>query len=195
LNHLELNVKKTKQLTVDFSKTSTIDSSLFISGDEVENVTEYKYLGTIVDQNFSFSDNVDMVYKKINSRVYFVRQMKKLDIDTKIMDMFYNAIVQSVISFSITCWYGNSTNEAKSKICKVIKACRRLGVSCMSLYDVYEKYSQLRCTTILNESEHPLHDSYTLLPSGRRFRSIKCRTSRYLKSFVPNSIRMYNSKQ
>ena len=62
------------------------------------------YLGKIIDDKFTFNKNVEALYKKTNSRMYFVRQLSKLRIDRKVMDIvFYSAIIQSVLSFNITC--------------------------------------------------------------------------------------------
>ena len=192
-NHLELNVTKTKQMIVDFRRSPSIDNTLYINNTVVENVSVYKYLGTLIDHNFTFAENVDNVYKKINQRVYFVRQLHRLNIDTKIMELFYNAIIQSVISFSITCWYGNCTQDSKHKIMKVINTSRKLGINNFSLDQIYVTFSKIRCNTIIKDSQHPLNNSYQLLPSGRRFQSLKCRTSRYSNSFLPSSIRILNN--
>ena len=192
LNYLELNVSKTKQMIVDFRKSPSVDNILYINDTIVENVTVYKYLGSLIDNKLAFSENVDNVYKKIIKRVYFVRQLYRLDINSKIIEMFYNAVIQSVISFSITCWYGNCTNECKDKITKVINMCRRFGIDNASLKEIYIKYSKIRYHTIIKDCHHPLHNNYQLLPSGRRYKSINCRTSRYLNSFVPSSIRSLN---
>ena len=193
-NYLQLNVKKTKEMVVDFRTASCTHSPLYIDDELVESVTEYKYLGTIIDHRFTFNVNVDAVYKKVKSRLYFVRQLSRLRIDNAIMKLFYTSIVQSVISFSIICWFGNCSSESKCKISRVIKTCSKLGVqNTSSLEDIYRKCSLQRCKVIRGDPLHPLHNSYVMLPSGKRLRSIKCRTSRYTKSFVPSSIRQLNA--
>ncbi len=54
-----------------------------------------------------------------------------------------------------------------------------------------------RCTRkarrIIKDSSHPSHRLLSLLPSGRRFRSIRSRTSRLRDSFFPQAIRLMNS--
>ena len=47
---------------------------------------------------------------------------------------------------------------------------------------------------ILGNGNHPLHPCYILMRSGRRYRSMRARTSRFLNSFVPLSIRKYNEQ-
>ena len=108
------------------------------------------------------------------------------------MQLFYTSILQSIIAFSIICWFGNSSVEAKCKISRVIKICSKLGVTELPLEEIYRKCLQQRCKIIRTDDSHPLHNLYVMLPSGRRLRSLKCRTSRYSKSFVPSSIRILN---
>ncbi len=47
---------------------------------------------------------------------------------------------------------------------------------------------------IIKDSSHPSHRLLSLLPSGRRLRSIRSRTSRLRDSFFPQAIRLMNSQ-
>ncbi len=47
---------------------------------------------------------------------------------------------------------------------------------------------------IIKDSSHPSHRLLSLLPSGRRLRSIRSRTSRLRDSFFPQAIRQMNSQ-
>ena len=49
-----MNVKKTKEMLTDFRKAPTVISRIFIDGVKVERVTEYKYLGTVLENKLSF---------------------------------------------------------------------------------------------------------------------------------------------
>lgn len=61
---------------------------------------------------------MEPLYKKVNSRMYFVKKL-----DTKIIDLFHTAVIQLVISLSVTCWYGNCNSHSKHNLTKVIKNC------------------------------------------------------------------------
>ena len=61
---LQLKVKKTKEMIVDFSTSPIIHPSLYINREIVESVTEYKYLGTIIDNKFSFNQTQRQYIKK-----------------------------------------------------------------------------------------------------------------------------------
>ena len=179
-------------MVVDFRKDPS-HSLLYINGEIVESVDEYKYLGTIIDRKFNFNSNVQQVYKKSLTRMYYIRQLKKLNIENKIMELFYTSIVQSVLSFAIVCWYGNCSAESKDKVNRIVRKCTKLGVTnTVPLLDIYNKSVLQRSKTIINDNLHPLNCQYELLPSGRRLRSINCKTSRYAKSFIPSSIVLIN---
>lgn len=83
---------------------------------------------------------------------------------------------------------------SKNKITRFIKICTKLGVqNAVSLEEIYRKCTIQRCKVVLNDESHPLNTSYNMLPSGRRLRSLKGRTARYTKSFVPSSVRLLNA--
>ena len=96
-NYLLLNVQKTKELVIDFRRSPYEHNKLVIDEKAVEKVTEYKYLGTIIDCKLNFKANVDAIYKKANSRMYFVRKLHNLNVDNTIVQMFYRSVVESVI--------------------------------------------------------------------------------------------------
>ena len=68
-NHLILNVIKIKETTVAFRRTRNKSNSISIMGEEVEVVKEYKYHLDRLD----WRCNTDAVYKKEQSRLYFLR--------------------------------------------------------------------------------------------------------------------------
>ena len=54
-NYLDLNVKKTKELLIDFRKNHVPVPDLVIGGVKVERVNEYKYLGAVLDEKLNFT--------------------------------------------------------------------------------------------------------------------------------------------
>ena len=72
-----------------------------ISGQAVDVVKTYKYLGTIVDGKLDGDENINNVYKRANQRMYFVRKLRKCHVDKTIMSMFYKSVIESVLTFFI----------------------------------------------------------------------------------------------
>ncbi len=68
-----------------------------------------------------------------------------------------------------------------------------VGGELPSLQDIYTRRCTRKARRIIKDSSHPSHRLLSLLPSGRRFRSIRSRTSRLRDSFFPQAIRLMNS--
>ena len=58
------NVKKTKEMLIDFRKAPTVIPDLFIGGMKVERVTEYKYVGTVLDNKLNFNQTLTLFTKE-----------------------------------------------------------------------------------------------------------------------------------
>ena len=106
-HYLLLNVKKTKELIFDLRKSSPIHENIVIKGEVVERVNEYKYLGVIFDEKLDWVKNSKKIQSKVNQRVFFMYNVAKFNVDTKILSLFYESCILSVISFCITAWDGN----------------------------------------------------------------------------------------
>ena len=193
-NYLELNVGKTKEMVIDFTKRTVVHRDLEIDGKKVERVDKYKYLGTIIDSKFKFEENITTLYKRANKRMYHLRQLHHLKVDRTIVKLFYMSIIESVIIFCICLWFGNGAEHIKCRLERIVKMCQKLGLADLpSCKDLYRKNVLRQCRKIREDVTHPLHKFYVTLPSGRRIRSVPARTERYRLSFVPHSIRISNS--
>ncbi len=191
-NFLNLNVKKTKEIIVDFRKNKEEISPIVINGENVEIVNEYKYLGCIVNNKLSSDDHVNRVSKKANQRMFFVRKLKKIGVNKKILSLFYKSTVESIMSFCIVNWFGSCTNIVKRKFKRIVKCAKRLGCDAVDLEDLYRIVVTKKCKLIMKEPTHPLYECFKLLKSKKRLSSLYARTCRFKNSFVPNAIRMYN---
>ncbi len=93
-----------------------------------------------------------------------------------------------------TAWYGNSTAGNRRALQRVVRTARHIvGGELPSLQDIYTRRCTRKARRIIKDSSHPSHRLLSLLPSGRRFRSIRSRTSRLRDSFFPQAIRLMNS--
>ncbi|KAF7658000.1 hypothetical protein LDENG_00019320, partial [Lucifuga dentata] len=71
VNNLTLNMKKTKELIIDFRKCCT-DPLLFINGDRVERVESFKFLGIHISVNLTWSVNTLAAVKKAQQHMHFL---------------------------------------------------------------------------------------------------------------------------
>lgn len=98
-NHLQLNVTKTKELVVDMRRTKVPVTPVFIQGVNVDIVEDYKYLGVHIDNKLDRGKNTDALYRKGQSSLYFLRQLRSFNICRTMLRMCDESVVASAL-----CW-------------------------------------------------------------------------------------------
>ena len=104
--------------------------------------------------------------------------------------LFYKAIIESIITASITVWYGSSDSRTKKKLERVVTKASNIGCDLPSVLSLYVERSLNRAKKIIRDSSHPSQDFFKLLPSGRCYRSMRAGTTCLNKSFFPSAIRL-----
>ena len=171
---------------------------IVIGNKDVEFVSSYKYLGCIIQDDLKWNVHVDTQTKKAEKRMYVVRSLKKVHVDCKLIAMFYNSIVSSVLNYVISSWYNACTAKEKRDVnkCKR-KVCKMVSPECTSMIDDPESVCNSKIVAmtkkILKIDSHPLHQYFQLLPHGSRLNVRYCRTNRYKQTFVPSAIKLYNN--
>ncbi len=134
--------------------------------------------------------------KKAHQRLFFLRRLRKFGTSPRILRSFYTCTVESILTGCITAWFGNSTAGNRRALQRVVRTARHIvGGELPSLQDIYTRRCTRKARRIIKDSSHPSHSLLSLLPSGRRFRSIRSRTSRLRDSFFPQAIRLMNSQK
>ncbi|XP_054649717.1 uncharacterized protein LOC129190933 isoform X1 [Dunckerocampus dactyliophorus] len=185
---------KTKEMIINpRTREKEPHRPLFIGETEVERVKTFKFLGTHISEDLTWSHNTQQILKKSQRRLYFLRRLRKFGMSTTILSCFYRCIIESVLTASITVWYGNCTTRDREALQRVIKTSQNIvGAALPSLQDIYKSRVLRRTHNLIKDSTHPQHSLFTLLPSGRRYRSLKSRTTRLANSFYPQAIRLLN---
>lgn len=194
-NYLEINVGKTKEIIVDFRrKKKTTIPDLKINGQSVERVSEYKYLGTVIDDQLTFDANTKYTVRKLQQRLFFLRKLNSFNIDKTILEMFYITVVQSVLSFSLVCVFGNMRSRDKGTFHRVVKQAQRITKSQLLLSPevLYNAQVCSKVDLILSDPSHPLYPKFVSSSKGCRLLQRKIRTQRFNNSFVQTAIRFYN---
>ena len=110
-NHnLLLNVSKTKELIIDFRIKKDPLLSIKIKDQDVTEVNSYKYLGVTIDNKLQWDEHASNTFKKANKRVYFLRKLRQFQIDPVLISLFYQATIQSLLTFCRVGWGGNTTD-------------------------------------------------------------------------------------
>ena len=188
-NNLELNITKTKEMVFDFRKTKLPLLPLKINGECVEQVDSFKFLGTVISSDLSWDKNTEPIVKKCQQRLHFLRQLKKFRLNQRILEQFYRATVESILCFSVTVWFSGVTARDKDQLERLVRqASRIVGCELPPIAPLYNSRLIKRARGIVSDPSHPANHLFVLLPSGRRFRALKCRTSRFRNSFFPEAV-------
>lgn len=110
------------------------------------------------------------------------------------MMQFYTAIIESILTSSITVWYAGATIRDKQRLQRVVRSAEKVIADRLpSLQDLYTSRTLGRAARISADPSHPGLSLFDLLPSGRRLRSIRTRTSRHKNSFFPSAVGLMNN--
>ncbi len=193
-NNLSLNVEKTKEIVVDFRRVHTQHAPLTINGATVERASSTKFLGVHITEDLSWTNNTAALAKKAQQRLYFLRKLRRARAPTPIMCTFYRGTIESILTSCITVRYGTCNASCRKSLQWIVRAAEKIvGVSLPSLQDIYRTRLTRKALSIAGDPTHPSHSFFSLLPSGRRLRSLQARTSRLKDSFIHQAVRKLNS--
>ena len=141
-NFLVVNAKKTKEMVLDFNKKGIIVPPFNISGEVVERVSTYTYLGVEINNKLTFKECGQNKTKKLQKRMFFLRKLKQFQIDSCLFQIFYKTLLQSVLSFGLICAFGNMYFQDQKKLQRVVKiASRIIGVDQVSVAQLHSDLS------------------------------------------------------
>lgn len=89
-----------------------------------EVVTSCKYLGLQVDNKLDWSVNCDFLYRKVQSRLYFLRRLASFNVCKKMLQIFFNqSVVASALLFGKECFFlgGGVKHRGLQRLNKLIK--------------------------------------------------------------------------
>ncbi len=118
-HHFTLNVKKTEEIVFD-PKALGDHSPLIIHDQPIAQIQSYKYLGVQIDSNFIWNTHVEWLCSHSHQRMYFLHRLRLYGVDQKIMLLFYQAVLESIIRYGMTAWYGNLSVKVKSKLIHLV---------------------------------------------------------------------------
>ena len=108
------------------------------------------FFGSTISSDLKWELNVDAIVKKAQQRLYFLKRLRSFGLTTQITLNFYKAVIESVLTFSITVWFGSITVKEKLRLNRVVNtASKIIGRSLPSLESLYQPVSSLRTHPIL----------------------------------------------
>ncbi len=145
-------------------------------------------------EDLSWTNNTAALAKKAQQRLYFLHKLRRARAPAPIMCTFYRGTIESILTSCITVWYGACNASCRKTLQRIVRAAEKIvGVSLPSLQGIYSTRLTRKALCIAGDPTHPSHSFFSLLPSGRRLRSLQARTSRLKDSFIHQAVRKLNS--
>lgn len=85
-----------------------------------EIVNHFKYHGTLIDSKMSFQDNTYYDIKKCMHCLFLIRKLRSSDVSQNILEIVYMSLVESMLTYNITSWYGYLNCKQKNTLTRVI---------------------------------------------------------------------------
>ena len=123
-NLMVINQKKTQIMSFNFRKSLDFPP-IFSIGDVpcLEIVNQTKLLGIIISDDLKWAAHVEYMLKKANKKVWLLRRLRLLKLDTHILLDFYCKEVRSVLEFGVAVWHSGITSKMRDRIERVQKIC------------------------------------------------------------------------
>ena len=173
-------------MIINFRKSKALPDPIIINDHTVERVSIYKYLGVMLNNDLSWSNNTDYIISKLNSCLYCLRKLKILNVNICILKPFYQLVIKSVFAYCCVCWLGNTTMRDIDRIIRIIKKSGSMIQSNEhSDFCVYYKNAiQRKLQAIIKDQNHELHHEFHkhVIARSGRMRTPDCSTNRRKKN-------------
>jgi len=112
-DNLGLKFSTTKTKAMSFQKGAT-DSQLKLSNDAIEWVSEYKYLGVIIDKNLNFSSHIKYASKRVRCRLNAMRAISGIPggANSQVLRKVYQATIRPILDYGCVAVAEKLQNQA-----------------------------------------------------------------------------------
>ena len=116
-NTFQLNESKCKELRISFAKSAADFASIVINGKTIEVMSTVKLLGLNISSDLRWNGHVAEISKKVASRLYFLKQLKRANIPTKDLLIFYRNFLKCKLrAFSVEGTKNSEIEKHQSEI-------------------------------------------------------------------------------
>ena len=94
-----LNLKKCKEMVIDFRKNKSVISPLEVNGHVFERVKSYKILGMWIDDDLKGKTNVKYLVKKASKRLFVLKILSNYNAPMGDLKSFYTSVIRSTLEY------------------------------------------------------------------------------------------------
>lgn len=108
----QLNPTKCKEIVINFNRRSNdVVQKKVINGDVIERINSIKVLGVYLNNELSWKDHIDYIYKKASKRVYYIIFLKWSGLQGTDLCKVHCSAICSVLEYAAPVWFAGITQE------------------------------------------------------------------------------------
>ena len=134
---MKLNAAKSKYMIINFTDNYQFSTRLNLENTVLEEVTETRLLGVILNNRLTWNSNTDYIVKRAYKRMVLLHRLYQFGLPRKEMLEIYILYIRSILESSAVVWHSSITQAEVIQIERVQKVALRI-----ILRDEYENYSQ-----------------------------------------------------
>lgn len=144
LNRIE-NWSKIHKIPINYTKTAIqifsmsrkmlkADIHLSINGNIIKKVDKYKLLGITLDSKLKFSDHIQDIVEKVNSRTRILKLLSSKRWGSNIQNLNYvwNQYILPIITYASPAWYHTLSPSRREVLEKLVYRVARITTGCLS---------------------------------------------------------------
>ena len=202
-NKFQLNEAKCKELRISFARSTVDFAPIVINGKAIELVPTVKLLGLNISCDLRWNCHVEEISKKVSSRLYFLKQLKRANVPQKDLLTFYVTCIRPVTEYACPVFHNALPAYLSAELEQLQKRAMRIIFPFTSYRDALQQ-ARLETLSARRElitsklfesiSSNENHRLYKLLPSRnkchfnlrhkRNFNIPMAKTKRLMNTFI-----------
>ena len=210
------NPIKTESFLASRKLVKPIHPPLFMEGSQITEVESHKHLGIFLSNDCTWHKHIEYIKEKAWKRVNAMRKLK-YEFDRKSLEIIYFSFIRPILEYGDTIW-DNCTQYEKVELDKIQNEAARIVTGCTKLVSIRNLYEETKWESLEERRKkhkltllYKMVNNYTpsylssLVPqpvnaasaynlrNQNNIQSIATRTNYYFNSFLPSTIREWNS--
>ena len=211
-NHMILNADKTVIINFYLNYAQTHENPVIFENTSLNPANVMKFLGITIDDHLTFIPHVNLATKSCNSKLFLMRQLKKLGMNSTGLCNFYCSNIRSALCYGASAYFQFLSDTTKLKLEQVQMSATKIifpdvpyptrlaMLELCPLSDFILNQSESHFRKIATDNTHPLYKRITFNTSRRSsrchtvFRPLKARTEKHSNSFFTFYMNYFNQR-
>ena len=209
---MNLNAAKTEIINILINHLHTYDEPVALNDDiHIAPSVLVKFLGIHIDNHLNFSSHIDSIISSCNSRLFLLRQLKVLGMNTNGLFKYYCANIRFLATYAAPAWFLLLNDCDIVRLERIQRSATRTilpdlcyeerleFLNLSSLHDFILDQSKRHFVKIADDQTHPLfnrifrNECRTSSRCKTIFRPKLCRSQKRAKSFFPFFMTHFNN--